>query len=179
MWNICLKCGQQTSQAPYIYIYIYTYIERGTYTSMLHLPFSDLPLKQCLIVAQSEANPCYVANFGFVAFSSCFVGSSAVLRLGTPNSPLVLFQTQNGPFCTPKHNGEMSNLDTRNAIKTCGEKRQKDRWFHAVSPHDVCWVLLMFEECPLPQSPCYPTIRVETWVSRMCRLGIPKWLMPF
>ena len=25
MWNICLKCGQQTSQAPYIYIYIYIY----------------------------------------------------------------------------------------------------------------------------------------------------------
>ena len=37
----------------------------------------------------------------------------------------------------------------------------------------------MFEECPLPQSPRHPTVRVETWLSRMCCLGIPKWPMPF
>ena len=39
--------------------------------------------------------------------------------------------------------------------------------------------MLMFEERPLPRFPQHPTIRVETWLSRMCCLGIPKWPMPF
>ena len=32
----------------------HTHTHRGTYTRMLHLPFSDLPLKKCLIFGRTK-----------------------------------------------------------------------------------------------------------------------------
>ena len=46
------------------------------------------------IFAQSEAKLCYETTFGFAAFCLVWLGISAILGLGAPNSP---FDPQNGP----------------------------------------------------------------------------------
>ena len=55
-------------------------------------------------------------QFGSCRLFPCFVCLLAVLGLGPPNSPFVLFDSQNGPFYTPKTlrlKSKISNADVK------------------------------------------------------------------
>ena len=92
-------------------------------------------------------------------------------------SPLQLTMTNNKTVANNKRAHSLNSLSTRS--KTTKKTAARIAWESTTSFPTRGAKLLMFEECPLPQSPRHPTVSVETWLSRKCCLGIPKWLTPF
>ena len=61
-----------------------------------------------------------------------FVGILAVVGLGTPNSAIVVFDSQNGSVDTSKLlclKRKITKLDGKSTIKP-GKNPKKDKWFH-------------------------------------------------
>ena len=92
----------------------------------------------CLLAFTVNLRPISVVRpISVLLHFPCFVGVSAVLGLGTPNSPFVFFEPQNGPFYTPKQ----LRSYTENAQLWREIIRKRRFHFHACTGEPPKWAI--------------------------------------